>query len=72
MSLTVKLLTAIFKDPYEDYPEKEIIGIFSNTDTLEKAIEAYKDRKRKYDCEFMLESTTFDIKNIILDSYKES
>lgn len=69
--MKVKLVEAVYKTPYEDYPEVSVIGVFTEREQWEKAIKAYEARKRHWDCACLLENTTYRFTDLTLDDYSK-
>lgn len=62
----VRILKAIYTDFYGEKTE-EILGIFDNETKLNKAIQAYIDKKYRYNAEGLLDNTEFKTQDFELN-----
>ena len=69
--MKVKLVEAVYKSPYEDYPETSVIGVFTKREEWEKAIAAYEALKHHWHSECLLENTTYRFTDLTLDDYSK-
>jgi hypothetical protein len=68
--MNVIVVTAVYRDPYETYDQKEIIGVCSTQAIVDNVIQSYKDRKIRKELEFLLVDTTFETKVMVLDEIR--